>query len=149
MQQLFRGVTQFGRVLGLGPRCRRFKSCHLDHVAANPCSLPRFVLQITASLFGLPLLSPQSFALRGPRRPLSLWLKLLPKRQKLRPPACYRYEHHLAQGFKSKYIFGVIIFFAICWHRKNRIIKLFLSFLMRFVVNINPFKNTQKYVKIE
>lgn len=26
-----RGVTQFGRVLGLGPRCRRFKSCHLDH----------------------------------------------------------------------------------------------------------------------
>ena len=26
----FRGVTQFGRVLGLGPRCRRFKSCHLD-----------------------------------------------------------------------------------------------------------------------
>ena len=26
----FRDVTQFGRVLGLGPRCRRFKSCHLD-----------------------------------------------------------------------------------------------------------------------
>ena len=25
-----RGVTQFGRVLGLGPRCRRFKSCRLD-----------------------------------------------------------------------------------------------------------------------
>ena len=25
-----RGVAQFGRVLGLGPRCRRFKSCHLD-----------------------------------------------------------------------------------------------------------------------
>lgn len=23
-------VAQFGRVLGLGPRCRRFKSCHLD-----------------------------------------------------------------------------------------------------------------------
>ena len=28
---IYRGVTQFGRVLGLGPRCRRFKSCHLDH----------------------------------------------------------------------------------------------------------------------
>lgn len=26
----FRGVTQFGRVLGLGPRCRRFESCRLD-----------------------------------------------------------------------------------------------------------------------
>ena len=26
-----RGVAQFGRVLGLGPRCRRFKSCRLDH----------------------------------------------------------------------------------------------------------------------
>ena len=26
----YRGVTQFGRVLGLGPRCRRFESCHLD-----------------------------------------------------------------------------------------------------------------------
>ena len=25
-----RGVAQFGRVLGLGPRCRRFKSCRLD-----------------------------------------------------------------------------------------------------------------------
>ena len=26
-----RGVAQFGRVLGLGPRCRRFESCRLDH----------------------------------------------------------------------------------------------------------------------
>ena len=25
-----RGVAQFGRVPGLGPGCRRFKSCHLD-----------------------------------------------------------------------------------------------------------------------
>lgn len=25
-------VTQFGRVLGLGPRCRRFKSCHPDQL---------------------------------------------------------------------------------------------------------------------
>lgn len=25
-----RGVAQFGRVLGLGPRCRRFESCRLD-----------------------------------------------------------------------------------------------------------------------
>ena len=28
-----RGVAQFGGALGLGPRCRRFKSCRLDHVA--------------------------------------------------------------------------------------------------------------------
>ena len=27
----FRGVAQFGRVLALGARCRRFESCHLDH----------------------------------------------------------------------------------------------------------------------
>ncbi len=33
---LFRGVTQLGRVLGLGPRCRRFKSCHLDHLKKTP-----------------------------------------------------------------------------------------------------------------
>ena len=26
----FRDVTQFGRVLALGARCRRFESCHLD-----------------------------------------------------------------------------------------------------------------------
>lgn len=31
VQRQLRGVTQFGRVLGLGPRCRRFKSCRLDH----------------------------------------------------------------------------------------------------------------------
>ena len=30
-----RGVAQFGRVLGLGPRCRRFKSCRLDQSARN------------------------------------------------------------------------------------------------------------------
>ena len=29
---LNRGVAQFGRVLGLGPRCRRFESCHLDQM---------------------------------------------------------------------------------------------------------------------
>ena len=28
-----RGVTQFGRVLGLGPRCRRFNSCRPDHLS--------------------------------------------------------------------------------------------------------------------
>ena len=27
----YRGVAQLGRVLGLGPRCRRFESCRLDH----------------------------------------------------------------------------------------------------------------------
>ena len=30
VKKYYRGVTQFGRVLGLGPRCRRFKSCRLD-----------------------------------------------------------------------------------------------------------------------
>ena len=30
-----RGVTQLGRVLALGARCRRFKSCHLDQ--SSPC----------------------------------------------------------------------------------------------------------------
>ena len=30
VKKYYRGVTQFGRVLGLGPRCRRFESCHLD-----------------------------------------------------------------------------------------------------------------------
>ena len=29
-QQVYPDVTQFGRVLGLGPRCRRFESCHPD-----------------------------------------------------------------------------------------------------------------------
>lgn len=28
---LCRGVAQFGRARGLGPRCRRFKSCRPDH----------------------------------------------------------------------------------------------------------------------
>ena len=27
----FRGVAQFGRVRGLGPRCRRFEFCRPDH----------------------------------------------------------------------------------------------------------------------
>ena len=27
-----RGVAQPGRVLGLGPRCRMFESCHPDHL---------------------------------------------------------------------------------------------------------------------
>ena len=30
-KQRHRDVAQFGRVLGLGPRCRRFEPCHLDH----------------------------------------------------------------------------------------------------------------------
>ncbi len=25
-----------GRVLGLGPRCRRFESCHLDQLSTEP-----------------------------------------------------------------------------------------------------------------
>ncbi len=31
----FRGVAQIGRALGLGPRCRRFKSFHPDHFSLN------------------------------------------------------------------------------------------------------------------
>ena len=31
---LCRGVAQFGRVPGLGPGCRRFKSCRPDHTGA-------------------------------------------------------------------------------------------------------------------
>ena len=30
-----RGVTQLGRVLALGARCRRFESCRLDHIIRN------------------------------------------------------------------------------------------------------------------
>ena len=30
-----REVAQLGRVLGLGPRCRRFESCLPDHQATN------------------------------------------------------------------------------------------------------------------
>ena len=30
--KIVRGVAQFGRVLGLGPRCRRFESCRLDQL---------------------------------------------------------------------------------------------------------------------
>ena len=30
-----RGVTQLGRVLALGARCRRFESCRLDHIIEN------------------------------------------------------------------------------------------------------------------
>lgn len=29
---IYRGVAQFGRVLGLEPSCRRFESCHPDHL---------------------------------------------------------------------------------------------------------------------
>ena len=29
-EELIRGVAQFGRVLALGARCRRFESCRLD-----------------------------------------------------------------------------------------------------------------------
>ncbi len=32
---LYRDVAQFGRALGLGPRCRRFESCHPDHRGYN------------------------------------------------------------------------------------------------------------------
>ena len=28
-------MAQFGRALGLGPRSRRFESCHLDHFFAH------------------------------------------------------------------------------------------------------------------
>ena len=35
-----RGVTQLGRVLALGARCRRFESCRLDHIVPNILSNP-------------------------------------------------------------------------------------------------------------
>ena len=35
-----RGVTQLGRVLALGARCRRFESCRLDHIIRNILSNP-------------------------------------------------------------------------------------------------------------
>ena len=34
-QLLYRGVAQFGRVLGSGPRGRRFESSHSDHQNAS------------------------------------------------------------------------------------------------------------------
>ena len=44
-----RGVTQLGRVLALGARCRRYESCRLDHIVSNILSNPSagcfFVLQ--------------------------------------------------------------------------------------------------------
>ena len=39
-----RGVTQFGRVLGFGPRCRRFNSCHLDHKNTDTVWYPYFFI---------------------------------------------------------------------------------------------------------
>ena len=45
-----RGVAQFGRVLGLGPRCRRFKSCRLDHAEQSLlCSV--FLVKKTSARF--------------------------------------------------------------------------------------------------
>ena len=29
---ILRSIAQFGRALGLGPSCRRFKSCYSDHM---------------------------------------------------------------------------------------------------------------------
>ena len=37
---IVRGVTQLGRVLALGARCRRFESCRLDHIVPNILSNP-------------------------------------------------------------------------------------------------------------
>lgn len=50
MERQRRGVAQFGRVLGLGPRCRRFEPCHLDqHVVAQTSSR----IKLKVSLFPL------------------------------------------------------------------------------------------------
>ena len=52
----FRDVAQFGRVLGLGPRCRRFKSCHLDQFLIfevdGECALVRFIHVTNLSRMG-------------------------------------------------------------------------------------------------
>ena len=68
---LIRGVAQFGRVLGLGPRCRRFKSCRPDQ---NPCG--RCVASVVRIfLFGMVGLACKSVGLRSktirPRPPPS------------------------------------------------------------------------------
>ena len=55
-----RGVTQFGRVLGLGPRCRRFKSCHLDH-SKSPLPIGKGLIS-WKNLFSK---SPQKIRLTG------------------------------------------------------------------------------------
>ncbi len=56
-EKVIRGVTQFGRVLGLGPRCRRFKSCRPDQrgvptgrkISANICG--DFYLLLSLKIF--------------------------------------------------------------------------------------------------
>ena len=41
VHQAHRDVAQLGRVLGLGPRCRRFDSCHPDISCTSPSSTPQ------------------------------------------------------------------------------------------------------------
>ncbi len=41
---IFRGVAQFGRVLGSGPRGRRFKSSHSDHESLANTALARLYI---------------------------------------------------------------------------------------------------------
>ena len=43
---IYTDVAQFGRALGLGPRCRRFKSCHPYHLAG--WKLPHAILSISS-----------------------------------------------------------------------------------------------------
>ena len=57
-RSLSRGVAQFGRVLRSGRRCRRFKSCHLDQIAASVLSLAAiFFIKVLGTHRSLGLLS--------------------------------------------------------------------------------------------
>ena len=49
-------MAQFGRALGLGPRCRRFKSCHPYHMAGWKLSHAIFNIgsRLSFKLFILP-----------------------------------------------------------------------------------------------
>ena len=71
-EEVVRGVAQFGRALGSGPRGRRFKSSHSDHVVASFVSLATTFLCVASkshlSLTPLLLLSKSN-----PLRWASIW----------------------------------------------------------------------------
>ncbi len=54
---ILRGVAQFGRVLALGARCRRFKSCRLDQnkstISVRELSIYFVLFSLNFSLFFL------------------------------------------------------------------------------------------------
>ena len=60
---IFRGVAQLGRVLGSGPRGRRFESSHSDHKNSQDVRPDCFLLQLKVLNFGF----LQSRTNSGPR----------------------------------------------------------------------------------